>query len=344
MMLPQKLKKLLDDWPSKLISLIVAILIYVFYQISILETKNMAVPLVVEENGSLRAVSLSDKNVHVSIKGLKEDIVSLEAVDFKTYIDINSFVDEGEYEVPVKVQLSENALMVENLEVKVSPAKVNVSVTEYASSYVPVIPSVSGTPLHGYELGDVVIDPPSVKIYGPKKIVESIDKLESELISVNDRSESFVMDAEVLCDNKMIEFPENSYVSVSVSLSESILEKTYAKVPVAVLTPSEPYFVENAEFYTKVTLRGSVLNLENFVIPRNTFYADCSSLKEEGNYVIPIKNYRIRNGEVINVFPSEISVKISKVVEPEPEVIETNADNLAQAEVVESVTEKQSVE
>ena len=45
MMLPQKLRHLLDDWPAKVVSLVAAILIYVFYQINILETKNIAIPL-----------------------------------------------------------------------------------------------------------------------------------------------------------------------------------------------------------------------------------------------------------------------------------------------------------
>ncbi|MCR4940043.1 MAG: hypothetical protein K5930_08060 [Treponemataceae bacterium] len=321
MMLPQKLSKLLDNWPSKLFSLVVAVLIYVFYHISILETKNIAVPLSIYDNGITRVVSVSEKNIHVTIKGLKEDIVSLEALDFQTYIDINSFVTEGEFQVPVKVQLSSNASIVDNLEVKVSPTMVNVVLAEYATSYVPVIPTISGSPAYGYELGEVRVDPPSIKIYGPKNIVESVEHLETELISLNERSESFLVDVTLLNDNTMIEFPEGSNVSLSAELRQSMTEKTFNNVPVYIIKPSEPYFVEEEEFYTKVTIRGTVLELDNYVIPRNTFYLDCSSIAEEGSYLEPVRNYRIRSGVITNIFPSELTVRIGKIVEIVPEEI-----------------------
>ena len=320
MMLPQRLNKLLENWPAKLISLVAAILIYVFYQLSILETKNIAVPLTVYENGSMRIVSMPEKTAHVTVKGLRENIVTLEAVDFKTYIDINSISEEGEYDVPVKVQLSDNATVVENLEVQVRPAKVKVSVAEYTSAYVPVTPSIFGSPAKGYELGEVLVDPPSIRIYGPKDIVASIDHLITEEISLNDRSESFVLETELVNDNDMIEFPEIRQVSVSAGLVQTNTRKVYTDVPVAVVKPAEPYYVEVSELYSKITLQGTVLNLDNYVIPRSTFYVDCSSIKQEGTYMLPVKNAKIRNGEVVSVYPDEFKITVKKIIqEPEKE-------------------------
>ncbi len=349
MMLPQKLSRLLDDWPAKVVSLVAAILIYVFYQINILETKNIAIPLSVYENGNVRVVSITDKNVHVTVKGRKEDVVTLEASDFETYIDISALVEEGEYEVPVKVQLSENATIMESLEVVVEPSEVTVTVAEYASAYVPVVASVAGTPSHGYELGDVMVDPPSIKIFGPKDIVQTIDKLITEPISLNERSESFVLETGIVNDNKMIEFPETSRVSVSVGLLQSTTKKVYTDIPVAVMQPSEPFYVENAELYVKVTLQGSVLNLDDYSIPRNTFYIDCSSLTEEGKYTIPVRNNRVRNGEVVSVYPSELTIYIKKAVE-EHHVEETahvtsqNNEESAQGESVPVPTEQGGIQ
>ena len=321
MMLPQRLSKLFENWPAKLISLVAAILIYVFYQLSILETKNIAVPISVYENGNVRVMSMQDKTAHVTVKGLRENIVSLESVDFKTYIDINSLTEEGEYEVPLKMQLSDNATVLENLEVKVTPAVIKVSVAEYASAYVPVSASVSGSPAHGYELGDVLIEPPSVKIYGPKDIVSSVDHLITGQISLNDRSESFVLETDIINDNDMIEFPEFHRVSVSAGIIQSTTRKVYENVPVTVLKPSEPYYVDVPELYSKITLQGTVLNLENYIIPRNTFYVDCSSITKEGTYLFSVKNSRIRNGEVTGIYPDEFRITVKKAIQ-EPVVEE----------------------
>lgn len=337
MMLPQRLSKLLENWPAKLISLVAAILIYIFYQISILETKNLAVPLVVYENGSMRVISMTEKTVHVTVKGLRDNIVTLEAVDFKTYIDINSFAEEGEYEVPVKVQLSDNATVIENLEVQVRPSKVKVSIAEYASAYVPVSPSISGSPAKGYELGDVLVTPSSVRIYGPKDIVESIDYLITDQISLNERSESFVLETEIVNDNDMIEFPEIRQVSVSAGLVQTSTRKVYEDVPVAVLKPEEPYYVEVSELYSKITLEGTVLNLDKYVIPRNTFFVDCSSITKEGTYILPVKNSRIRNGEIVSIYPDEFKVTVKKLVQDSvvnnDEEPETKQEEITETEV-----------
>ena len=345
MMLPQRLSKLLENWPAKLISLVAAILIYIFYQISILETKNIAVPLSVYENGSMRVISMPEKTVHVTVKGMRDNIVTLEAVDFKTYIDINTFVEEGEYEVPVKVQLSDNATVIENLEVQVRPSKVTVSIAEYTSAYVPVTPSISGSPAKGYELGDVLVDPPSIKVYGPKNIVSSIDRLITEPISLNERSESFVLETGIVNDNDMIEFPEVNHVSVSAGLVQTMMQKVYVDVPVALIKPSEPYYIEGEEFYTKVTLQGTVLNLDNYAIPRNTFYVDCSSVTEEGTFLFPVKNYRIRNGEIVNVYPDEFKIDIKKMVQKtnmsEHEATETVEPSVSESEFSQTRLENQ---
>ncbi len=331
MMLPQRLSKLLENWPAKLISLVAAILIYIFYQISILETKNIAVPLYVYENGSMRVISMPEKTVHITVKGMRDNIVTLEAVDFKTYIDINSFAEEGEYEVPVKVQLSDTATVIETLEVQVRPSKVKVTVAEYASAYVPVSPSLSGSPAKGYELGDVLVTPPSIRIYGPKDIVESIDHLITDQISLNERSEPFVLETAIVNDNDMIEFPEIRQVSVSAGLVQTSTRKVYEDVPVAVLKPAEPYYVEVLELYSKITLEGTVLNLDKYVIPRNTFFVDCSAITKEGTYILPVKNSRIRNGEVVSIYPDEFKVTVKKLVQ-EPVVEQEEEPEQEEAE------------
>ena len=341
MMLPQKLSRLLNDWPAKVISLVAAILIYVFYQISILETKNIASPLAVYENGSVRVISMTEKNIHITIKGRKEDVVALESSDFKTYIDLSSFVDEGEYEVPVRVQLSENATILEGLEILVSPSSVKVSLAEYTSAYVPVVASINGNPAHGYELGDVIVDPPAIKIYGPKNIVDSIESLITEDISLNDRAESFVLETGIINDNTELEFPDTNRVSVSAGLLQTTTKKVYTDVPVSVLKPSEPYYVEIPELYVKVTLQGTVINLDNYVIPRGTFYVDCSSLKDAGKYTLSVKNNRIRNGEIMNVYPSEFTIQINKVVEEPPEP-EPEPEPVSEEQELNEVSEQQA--
>lgn len=330
MMLSQKLEKLVENWPAKIISLVVAILVYAFYQNSILDSKNIAVPVQIRENGSMKVVSKVDKSVHVSVKGLREDLVALEARDFNIFVDLSSLSEEGEFTLPLNIVLSENATVMENLEVQVSPMELTLQVQEYVSASIPLVPQTAGTTAYGYQAGNVTAEPPAVDVYGPRSIVEKIQSFPLETVSINDRKETFEEAVAIINDNSEITIKGSSEILVRVEVGMTDTQKVYSKVPVKVISPSEPYFIENPEQYVKVTLEGKVVDLEGYSIPRNTFYIDCSSLNREGKYTLPVKNYKLSKGTLYNVYPNEITVTIGKVVEEPPEYAETELLRLEQ--------------
>ena len=74
MTLSQRLKKIKEDWVVIVISLLAAIFLYVFYQISDLDTTTFSVPLKIEANGNLLLEKEVPSRIKLTVKGKPEDI------------------------------------------------------------------------------------------------------------------------------------------------------------------------------------------------------------------------------------------------------------------------------
>ncbi|MCF0242407.1 MAG: hypothetical protein HUK25_07190, partial [Treponema sp.] len=71
------LSKLLENWPAKIICFTIAVFLYLFYQLSQVETFNVNIPLTVINEGNVELVSTQGNitNVKVVVKA-KNNTVS----------------------------------------------------------------------------------------------------------------------------------------------------------------------------------------------------------------------------------------------------------------------------
>lgn len=74
---------------------------------------------------------------------------------------------------------------------RVDPTEIRIKLEPRSSRAVKVSPVVQGRPARGYEVDEVVFDPPEVKISGEKKALAALDWIWSEPLDVSGRSETF---------------------------------------------------------------------------------------------------------------------------------------------------------
>ena len=68
MSIRQLIEKILNKWPAKIICFLLAIFLYVFHQVSLVEKKSFVVPLRVTENGMVSHVSQIPSSVSVVVR------------------------------------------------------------------------------------------------------------------------------------------------------------------------------------------------------------------------------------------------------------------------------------
>ena len=126
-------KKLLTmltaNWPAKMISIALALILFVFYRMNNLSTHSFSVQLK-EPETSLVLVKIEPKNVKVNIRGEDYIINSIIDSDIEPYIDLSELSLPGKYNVPVKIKKKGSALDIEPLEITVYPLEVTVDLEQ----------------------------------------------------------------------------------------------------------------------------------------------------------------------------------------------------------------------
>ena len=101
-------EKFTKDWPAKVICLCLAIFIYSFHQIITLDSKTLMIPMQIISDGNLTTKDVCPNFVKVVFRTDSSHIASVNSKDIKAFINLTAYTQEGFYDVPVQVELSED--------------------------------------------------------------------------------------------------------------------------------------------------------------------------------------------------------------------------------------------
>lgn len=281
--------RLLHNWPIKLLCLVVAIFLYIFHQASLVDHKNFVVPLKVIENGEVMHVQQLPDSISISVRALPDDISNIHADDISASLDLSHLTDEGEFEVPVTVTVSEKLKTFEALEIKVKPNhSMKVSVQKKVARYIPLKPSVSGEPAYGYQVESVTIDPATVCVIGPQSIVSKINEIYTDKVVVSNAETNFTTEVNYLQINKMVVVYNKGPYKATVKIAPVEATKLYSDVPVIPLYLSETLMLDGNISSVNMNVGGTVPVLENYIPGKNVLQIDLSQISDPGEYDIPV--------------------------------------------------------
>ena len=124
------IEKISDNWAAKIICFALAIFIYIFHQVALLDKKTFSVPLKVESEGLLTPSSQIPPYVKVSVRTKSDSISAVSSAGIKAYLYLEEYTEPGIYSVPVSLKLSSDLMLVEPLEISVKPEILRVELDE----------------------------------------------------------------------------------------------------------------------------------------------------------------------------------------------------------------------
>ncbi len=285
----QLIDKLLEKWPQKIICLMLAIFLYVFHQVSLIEKKVFVLPLTVIENGNVMQIGDCPSNVSVVVRANNDVINSIHVQDLKASINLNNIAHAGTVKVPVTIELNENLLVYDPLEVKVKPEYITLEVDKKVAKYVPVVPSISGEVAEGYMITKIDINPSSVSIFGPEILVNSINEVQTDALVVSNAETNFADDIYYLEVNKLISVENKGPYKATVVVEPKPMEKDYEDIHIVTRNLLPSLMIENEIPDIDFTLSGTVPILGKYILGVNTVSLDFSEITEPGVYDIPVK-------------------------------------------------------
>lgn len=315
------IEKITENWTVKAICLVFAVVIYIFHQVTMLETKSITVPLTVESSGLMIPFSELPKYVKISVRTTAENIPSVYSSGFKACINVDHFTEAGIYQVPVEVLVSENMSLIEPLEYSVKPEVLKVELDEKSVKYVPIEAAISGEVEHGYSVKDISITPSTVKVVGPSKILEKTKSIYTKKIILSGAEKSF--SKEVRLDNVndlIVPYPEEDFkVAITVVPSDSSKEFKSIVPVVKNLNP-------NLEIITQIPaislqLDGALLVLENYNLLPEDVFVNLKDIDKPGTYEIPVDVTVPTNLVLAKKSLDKVTLTVSqKVLEEEDEL------------------------
>lgn len=328
--------KLLDNWLAKVVSLIIAIILYIFYQASQIDKKTIVVPLKIVEDGLVMHVGSVPNSVAVTIRSNDTIMNMVNPSDFESILDISYITEPGTYTLPVHINLSSKLMELDPLEVILKDEEITLKVDRRITKYVPLQPSVVGEVAHGYSISQISINPSTVEISGPETLVNSIDVIPTSRIMVSNAETNFSVETGVQEQNKLISIKDSGPFTATVSLTTQIMEKVFTDITIDSYGLAPNLILKNNLPSVSITLSGDVPSLEKYNPNGRIASINLKDYTEAGSYEVPVR-YSVNPAfSIVSKSLESVTVLLEALPEENPAESENPADSEGEAEPAES--------
>ncbi|OIN89111.1 hypothetical protein AUJ40_02390 [Candidatus Berkelbacteria bacterium CG1_02_42_45] len=232
------IKIITNNWHIKLLALLVAISMWVYAASS--ETSVAKFPSTIpikQINLSPGLIAVYDqKEVKIEIAAEPGTWKQLSTESFTAYIDLTG-LSVGTHDIPLNVTTLVSGLQI----VSKDPSSVVVTIEPSLEKEIPVVVRLSGNAAENMVAGDVIFNPSTVKVSGPKSIIEGISQATAEII-LSGEAETFSKSVKIVAldsQGKPIEYA--NFLPQTVSAEVRIVKAGNVKnVGIKVVTTGNP--------------------------------------------------------------------------------------------------------
>ena len=305
------LSRAVEHWPAKVLSIGLAIMLFVFHQMSTLEERFFSVPLTVHRDGPLVPSSPYPRMIRVNLRGEANNIFSVMESDIEVYIDMNRLETPGVYTIPVQWRKRDAMQGMETVQITVDPMEITISVDQLLNRTVPVTASLRGQIDSGYTMTSHSLNPAQVIIEGPAALVSGVSEIFTEVIDLGGRRNNFAVTAAILNPDPLMIIRGSGTSEFRGNVTQVIPVRTIAQVPIAVtgLAPGLAGELQNPAAGIRLE-GGTQAALDMFTPPPAFLSVDASEIHEPGTHTLPVMVLAFANVNV-RVDPAQVIIHVS---------------------------------
>jgi hypothetical protein len=305
------LEKAADKWPAKVLSVALALVLFVFHRMSTLEERFFSVPLVLEVSAGLTPAVSYNRMVRVTLRGDPNSIFPILEDDIEAYADFRKYSAAGSYRAPVQVRRLGAAAGAESFEITVDPMEVSVELDRKISKYVPIVANIRGNLAAGYDLVSHTLTPTQVAVDGPMNILGDISKLYTDFIDIEGKNADFSVMVNILNRDPLLAIRGSGVTEFRGFVRRMVPVRNITDIPIAA-SGLDPRFTAELNVKTgSVRLENSRNELDGFVPPEAFLSVDCSAITEPGVYTLPVNAALPPSFNLIRQEPRETEVTVT---------------------------------
>jgi YbbR domain-containing protein len=204
------------NWYLKLISLILAAMLWTFVATETSSEIGMEVPLEYRNIPPQLEITGDTTNmVQVRLRGSSNVIRDISPKDVSTTIDLGK-MRQGEKIVPLSPQNVQAPFGAEVI--RVNPSSVRFNLERSLTKIVAVVPTILGQPSEGFEIGTVMVSPNKVEVEGPESRLNTLESIATVPIRLDRRQTHIEQTADLDVPDPQIRLLHPAPVSVRVEI------------------------------------------------------------------------------------------------------------------------------
>ncbi|MFA5523881.1 MAG: CdaR family protein [Tissierellales bacterium] len=258
------------------------------------------------ENGHTQGVG-DVRPSTVLIKGPRTWVNSID--DVVATLDLTNVNTDIKTSRPVRV-LNDKGEEVRNIQKE--PGTVEITVPILGTKNIPVMPRVKGTPLEGYSITDIQINPSSINVKGRKEIIKDIEFFETEPIDVEAINKTMEVPIKIVLP-RGIELMDQGLRPLATINVEQIIERNMefetSKITFINLDIRHVLDKTNLPDKISVTVKGTQSRVDALTDRDVTLYCDLSGL-EKGDHSVNLKVILHEDLELVLLEPETVQVTI----------------------------------
>jgi len=239
------ISRIIEDWPAKAISLLMAVFLLIFQKQNTTKTLFYDIPLNVKQNTSL-IVATDDipQKVNISVDVPEDAAAQISDNNFIARLDLSRYDTPGTYDVPIEIQNSGSALYIDLLKTKLNQKDVMVTLDKKETKTISVEANCTGVPAPGYEVTKVTITPPKVDVSGPASEVEKLVSIPTAEIDISESTGNIARTVSVGNVAPALNISEKNF-QVNIEVSPIATIEEYNDIPIAIKNLSPAFEANN---------------------------------------------------------------------------------------------------
>jgi YbbR domain-containing protein len=204
------------NWSLKLLSLVLATMLWMLVATETSSEIGMEVPLEYRNIPPQMEITGDTTNtVQVRLRGSANIIRDISVRDVSTTVDLSA-MRPGEKIVPLSTQNVQAPFGAEVI--RVNPSSVRFNLEHTMTKKLSVVPTISGQPSDGFEVGRVLTDPGKVEVEGPESRVNALDSIATVPIRIDRRQNQVEQTVDLDVPDPQIRLPHPTAVNVRVEI------------------------------------------------------------------------------------------------------------------------------
>jgi YbbR domain-containing protein len=303
--------KAAENWPAKVISIALAMVLFVYHSMSTLTERFFSVPLIIESQTNIVPASSYPRTIRVTLRGDANVIYPIQEDDIQAYVDLSKYGSPGNYQAVVQIRKKGTALEVSPLDIRIEPGEIPLTLDYKISKFVPLTADLQGEVETGYMLNSYSLNPAQVIIDGPSRLISYVSELSTDVIDLTGQSEDFTYAVSILNRDPLVVIRGNGVTEFSGNVSRVVSVRNIQHVPVSINGLADQFSGELETRTVTLHLEGrSQADLDSFILLENFLMVDCSAINEPGIYMLQVRG-DVPPGLIFTTDPREMKIEIS---------------------------------